>query len=456
MLGIVTRTDLGALWSKSMQSTWYRPHQMRICTRGFQIYIYIYFLAGMLLDILSSDENNCHGNFTNSTEISENHTAFLLNTASQYARFSNKIILQVHSLALIFINLISVCSNLSVIYLYVTRKTLRTGPNVIVLSLTSSDLLFATIMFSFSLTGETARRSDASVNCVLITFVANLSNTVSGWSLVALTGERYVSIHRPFHNRMNIRKKYFLLTVLGIWCVGLVTTGIILMPWMRDQQTRTSVLCGGLVQYTVCAACMIIFTQTLLPLSIITTLYLLIARTARRHHRSIRTVQLQLLTNQQSPQSRDYIRASPRNSPNSWFKHIRKAARGTKFLLYAALGLALTWLPIFLVLQLFIFCIRCNKRIMYYLFFGASILSHMKGFIHPLTYTLRDKAFRDAARQTLSQISTRCKRWTFIKQASCSWAHFSPKVLVFVNRSKTCSCLMNESNDSASKVSFRD
>ncbi len=315
----------------------------------------------------------------------------------------NDQVVYIHSSLLLVINFISICSNLCVMYLYVTHSTLRTRPNVIVMSLTLSDLLFASLMFAFSLTSKTVRRGAQSITCVLINFVLiNLSVTVSAWSLVALTTERYLSVHKPFQNRTNIPKRYFSFTVLLIWCFGFAMAGVMLAPWPKDSLTST-ILCGGLVQYTAFTACLTVFVQAILPICIIAALYSSIARTARRHQRSIQSVEMQILM-----QNRTEPTSSPSSSRRSWFKHATGVAKGTKVLLYACLSLIITWSPIFVVLQVFVFCTNCDKEKMYYCFLFGSVVFHTKGFIHPLAYTLRDQHYKEAARKTVTSIFSSC------------------------------------------------
>ena len=320
--------------------------------------------------------------------------------------FQNNNILYIHSAILILINVISIISNIIVTYLFATHKQLRTRPNIIVMSLTSSDLLYAIIMFSFSVMTKTIRRGEATFTCVLVNFaLINVSVTVSGWSLVALTVERYLSIHTPFQNRGSILKSNYLLTVVGIWCFGIISTGLMLIPWHKDNMTKT-ILCGGLVQYTTFTTCLTVLLQAILPITIIAILYSLIARTAKRHRQAINNLEMQVLKIQSPSNS---PQPSVRNRQKSWFRYTVRVAKGTKVLLFACLSLILTWSPIFIVLQLFVFCTNCHKETRYYLFLFGSVLFHSKGFINPLTFTLRDTQFKHAASKTISRVQAAWK-----------------------------------------------
>ena len=327
-------------------------------------------------------------------------------TISMGQFFQNNKILYVHSAVLITINVISICSNLTVMYLYAVHRRLRTKPNIIVMSLTSSDLLYAIMMFSFSVMTKTIRRGEATFSCVLINFgLVYLSVTVSGWSLVALTFERYLSIHMPFQNRRTVPTCNYLITVAGIWCFGLLSTGMMVAPWHGNNMTNT-VICGGLIQYTRFTTCLTVLVQAILPITVIAILYSLIARTAKRHRRAINCLEMQVLTNQSPSNS---PQPSARTRQKSWFRYTTKVAKGTKVLLFACLSLIITWSPIFIILQLFVFCTNCHRETMYYSFLLGTILFQSKGFIHPLAYTLRDKEFKRAAFKTFVHIRTSCK-----------------------------------------------
>ena len=357
------------------------------------------FTPSQLLETGSGSNNSSFDlqeNFDNSPNASNSMGEFL----------QNNNILYIHSSVLMIINAISICSNVIVLYLYATHKQLRTHPNILVMSLTSSDLLYAIIMFSFSAMAKTIRRGDATFSCILVNFaLIYICVTVSGWSLVALAIERYLSIHMPFQNRRSIPKTNYILAVGGIWCFGIMSTGLMLIPWNRDNTTSTA-LCGGLVQYTTFTTCLTVLLQAILPITIIAILYSLIARTAKRHRMAISSLEMQVLTNQSPSNS---PQPSARNREKSWFRYTIKVAKGTKVLLFACLSLIITWCPIFIVLQLFVFCQGCHKESMYYLFLFSSALFHSKGFINPLAFTLRDTQFKSAASKTISQAQTTWK-----------------------------------------------
>ncbi len=119
---------------------------------------------------------------------------------------SSEWIVYIHSSILVIVNFISLMSNIIVIYLYATNRMLRTRSNIIVMSLTTSDLIFASVMFVFGISTDAVRRNKESVTCVLVNFaLIQLSMTVSSWSLVALATDRYLSIYMPFRSHSLIK-----------------------------------------------------------------------------------------------------------------------------------------------------------------------------------------------------------------------------------------------------------
>ncbi len=130
---------------------------------------------------------------------------------------------------------------------------------------------------------------------------------------------------------------------------------------------------------------------------------------------------MQLLSNSPSsspelPTSRDHTRNSPdvnnqRKREKSWFRHTRLVHSGTRKLLAALISLIVTWSPIFIVLQLFVFCrVQCRMETLYPLFLFGSVLFHLKGFIHPIFYTMREKTFSDALERLCNRMKMKFKR----------------------------------------------
>ncbi|XP_067142612.1 cholecystokinin receptor-like [Centruroides vittatus] len=98
--------------------------------------------------------------------------------------------------------LLAVLGNVLVIVTLAVNKRMRTVTNVFLLNLAISDLLLGVFCIPFTLTGVLLRKFVfGAVMCRLISYLQAVSVSVSAWTLVSMSIERYYAICHPLKSR---------------------------------------------------------------------------------------------------------------------------------------------------------------------------------------------------------------------------------------------------------------
>ncbi len=109
-------------------------------------------------------DNNSMQDLSSLTSNTSNRNITVFPYGGEFRPFvSSEWIVYIHSSILVIVNFISLMSNIIVIYLYATNRILRTRSNIIVMSLTISDLIFASVMFVFGISTDAVRRNKESI-----------------------------------------------------------------------------------------------------------------------------------------------------------------------------------------------------------------------------------------------------------------------------------------------------
>nr|UKQ02631.1 cholecystokinin-type receptor [Ophionotus victoriae] len=121
----------------------------------------------------------------------------------------------------IVIFILAVVGNILVIMTLVHNKRMRTVTNVFLFSLAVSDVLFAIVCIPFTLVGNILQRFIFGAGiCKIVPYFQGVSVTVSVWTMVAISLERYHAICNPLSSRIWQTKRHAYRAIAAIWTLG--------------------------------------------------------------------------------------------------------------------------------------------------------------------------------------------------------------------------------------------
>lgn len=124
--------------------------------------------------------------------------------------------------AIIFV--FAVVGNSLVIITLVQRRRMRTVTNVFLLNLAVSDLLLGVFCMPTTLVGSVLRNFVLGpVMCKLIPYFQAVSVSVSAWTLVSISLERFFAIVRPLESRRWQTRSHAYKVILLVWLCSMVT-----------------------------------------------------------------------------------------------------------------------------------------------------------------------------------------------------------------------------------------
>ncbi|XP_076030411.1 cholecystokinin receptor-like [Oratosquilla oratoria] len=143
--------------------------------------------------------------------------------------------------AIIF--LLSVCGNVLVILTLVQNSRMRTPTNVFLLNLAVSDLLLGVVCMPFTLSGFLLRNFIfGAAMCKIIPYLQAVSVSVSAWTLVVISVERYYGICYPLRSRCWRSRSHAYHMTSVVWIASLVAMAPIAAT--STLQSIRSVLSG--------------------------------------------------------------------------------------------------------------------------------------------------------------------------------------------------------------------
>ncbi|KAL1427455.1 hypothetical protein MTO96_017171 [Rhipicephalus appendiculatus] len=124
--------------------------------------------------------------------------------------------------AIIFV--CAIVGNSLVIITLVQRRRMRTVTNVFLLNLAVSDLLLGVFCMPTTLVGSVLRNFVlGAVMCKLIPYLQAVSVSVSAWTLVSISLERFFAIVRPLESRRWQTRSHAYKVILLVWLCSMVT-----------------------------------------------------------------------------------------------------------------------------------------------------------------------------------------------------------------------------------------
>ncbi|XP_022258687.1 cholecystokinin receptor type A-like, partial [Limulus polyphemus] len=118
----------------------------------------------------------------------------------------------------------AVLGNALVIVTLAQNKRMKTVTNVFLMNLAVSDLLLGVFCMPFTLIGSLLRNFIfGKVMCRLIPYLQAVSVSVSVWTLVSISLERFFAICRPFQSRQWQTISHSYKVIVWIWAGSLLT-----------------------------------------------------------------------------------------------------------------------------------------------------------------------------------------------------------------------------------------
>ncbi|XP_028902384.1 cholecystokinin receptor type A [Ornithorhynchus anatinus] len=159
------------------------------------------------------------GNFTDTCETGLKNETFLCLFDQPHPSKDWKQLVRILLYSLIF--LLSVLGNTLVIAVLIRNKRMRTVTNIFLLSLAVSDLMLCLFCMPFTLIPNLMEDFIfGSVVCKTATYFMGISVSVSTFSLVAISLERYCAICKPLQSRVRQTKSHALKVITATWCLS--------------------------------------------------------------------------------------------------------------------------------------------------------------------------------------------------------------------------------------------
>ncbi|XP_033632132.1 cholecystokinin receptor-like [Asterias rubens] len=117
---------------------------------------------------------------------------------------------------------LAIVGNILVLVTLAQDKRMRTVTNMFLLSLAFSDLLFGIFCMPFTVVGNMLGRFVfGAVICKIVPYIQGISVTVSVWTMVVISLERYHAICNPLSSRVWQTKAHAYKAIVGVWMVAL-------------------------------------------------------------------------------------------------------------------------------------------------------------------------------------------------------------------------------------------
>ncbi|CAI2350702.1 unnamed protein product [Caenorhabditis sp. 36 PRJEB53466] len=149
------------------------------------------------------------------------------------------------SLTLSVVNCFVVIGNLLVFYVILTKKSLQTSTNRLVLSLTISDLLLGILILPFAIIQEhTSEWLFGHVGCRLWLSVDVFLSTASIYNLLAISFDRYMAVRQPIkYPIISSTKVVRLMTFLVWFCSLLLAAVLFILETLSSHDYQSSKEC---------------------------------------------------------------------------------------------------------------------------------------------------------------------------------------------------------------------
>jgi len=120
---------------------------------------------------------------------------------------------------------IGTTGNLILLIIIIRNKDMRTLPNIYILNLAISDIIYLTVFFSEACVNrELVTWPNGDFACTIIPFCRRLSVGLSAYSVAVLSIQRYRATVNPFHARVSSPPTWrgTVATIFGVWIVAIL------------------------------------------------------------------------------------------------------------------------------------------------------------------------------------------------------------------------------------------
>ncbi|XP_037071530.1 cholecystokinin receptor-like [Pollicipes pollicipes] len=310
---------------------------------------------------------------------------------------------------------LSVLGNVLVIVTLIQNTKMRTVTNVYLLNLSISDLLLGVLCVPFTLVGTLLKNFIfGGFMCKILPYLQAVSVSVSAWTLVAMSVERYYAICHPLRSRAWQTRSHALRLIGAVWTAGLLAAAptlvvIHLIPMdhpgqfkCREQWPTLDLEKGYMI--------FIDLTYLVIPIVAMFVTFVSITRTLRRVMEDEQAGQQLIdpppsaLNGSTSKATLGQSRKKPSPAPPSLrLRHsnaersLASKRRVIKMLFVVVLEFFVCWTPIYVLNTLSLF----NQEAVYRALGSAGIsffhlLSYTSSCCNPITYCFMNVGFRQA------------------------------------------------------------
>lgn len=394
---------------------------------------------GVLLSDNSEDDNNAT---QNDLGISAAAQPTLQTTAASPAAMGQ---IQIGLYATIF--LLAIVGNILVILTLVQNRRMRTITNVFLLNLAVSDLLLGMLCIPFTLVGSMLRNFIfGEFMCKILPYLQACSVSVSAWTLVAISCERYYAICHPLRSRTWQTLKHAYKLIALIWICSLmfmVPIAVLskLIPIGKGHHKCREYWPPSVEQYEKAYNIFLDLILLVIPVVVLAATYFLIARTLWHGMRAEKVAKSTQSTNNLvevfinkngSPGNRSFMsyRATSRDNlahygqctnncvqtPNTTYKEfsystrrkqglrrtnieksLQNKKRVIKMLFMVVLEFFICWTPLYTINTISMFSPETvYKNLGYSGVIFLQLLAYSSSCCNPITYCFMNRGFRKA------------------------------------------------------------
>ncbi|XP_065283062.1 cholecystokinin receptor type A-like isoform X4 [Dermacentor albipictus] len=342
--------------------------------------------------------------------------------------------------AIIFV--CAVVGNSLVIITLVQRRRMRTVTNVFLLNLAVSDLLLGVFCMPTTLVGSVLRNFVlGAAMCKLIPYLQAVSVSVSAWTLVSISLERFFAIVRPLESRRWQTRSHAYKVILMVWLCSMVTMLPIavlsqLVP-LRGERKKCREVWPNVTSERVFNVYLDV-TLFLLPLVIMSFVYSCIGATLCHGMKldnkkdeelmSTAVVHEEYHTNPNMPQlmAPPDVEARLQKMPRKQFifrgnyrKSRASKRRVIRMLSVLVLEFFVCWTPLYVLHTWTVFDAHAAySRVPAGAFAAVHLLAYVSSCCNPITYCFMHDKYRQAFRNVLACSSAsgrRRRRWSSTK-----------------------------------------